>query len=69
MIDDVKATFSQTTLDIGTDASDNFKKMLVEKTKQTFPINAFCKQKKYMHRFLIKLRKMKECTFVKRLRD
>ena len=35
-------------------------------TKQVFPIYAFCKQKRYLHRYLGKLRTMKLSSFISR---
>ena len=66
---DVKATFDQAALDIGIHMVDNFYKVLAETMKYAFPAYAFSKQKKYLHRNLVKPRSMKLCSFISRLQE
>ena len=66
---DVKATFKQATLDIGICIVHYFNKVLAEITKHAFPAYAFCKQKRYMFRHLVKHRSMKLHNLVSRLQE
>ena len=66
---DTKATFNQAALDTCICTIDNFNKGLLEMTKHTFPAYAFCKQKRYLRRHLIKPRSMKPRSFISRLQE
>ena len=66
---DAKAAFNQCTLDIGICTIDTFNKVLLEITKYSFPAYAFCIQKRYLHRRLIKPTNMKLCSFIGRLQE
>ena len=66
---DTKATFNQADLDIGIRTIDNFNKVLLEMTKCVLPVYAFCKQKRYLCRHLVKPRSMKLCSFVSMLQE
>ena len=61
---DTKATFSQAALDIGICTVDNFNKVLLEMIKHRFAAYAFCEQKMYLLRHLVKSRSMKLHTFI-----
>ena len=64
-----KATFNQVAMDTGIHTVDNFNKVQAEMTKHAFLACAFCKQKRYPRRHLVKPRSMKLCSFVSRLRE
>ena len=64
---DAKATFNQASLDIGIRMIEIFNKVLAEITKHAFPAYAFWKQKRYLHRQLVKPRSMKISSFISRL--
>ena len=66
---DTKVTFNQAALDIGIYKVNNFNKVLAEMTKHAFPAYASCKQKRYLHRHLVKPRSMKLCSFISRLQE
>ena len=66
---DTKATFTQAALDIGIWTIENFNKVLAEMTKHAFSAYAFHKQKRHLHRHLIKPRNMKLCSFITRLQE
>ena len=66
---DAKATFNQAGLDIDICTIDNFNKVLAEMTKHAFPAYAFHKQKRYLHRHLVKPRSTKLCSFISRLQE
>ena len=66
---DVKATFYQAALDIGIHTVDNFNRVQAEMTKHAFPAYAFCEQKSYLGRHLIKPRSMKIHSFISRLQE
>ena len=66
---DTKATFNQAAQDIVIHTVDNFNKVLAEMTKHVFPAYAFCKQKRYLRRHLIKPRSMKLGSFFSRLQE
>ena len=51
-------------LDISMFTKDNFNRVLLEMTKHTFPTYNFCKRERYLHRHLIKPRKMKRRIFI-----
>ena len=48
---------------------DNFNKVLLSMTQHVFPAYAFCEQKRYMHRHLVKPRNMKLHSFISRLQE
>ena len=64
---DMKATFNQTALNIGTHTVKNYNKVLIEMTKHVFPSYASHKQQRYIYRFLMRSRSMKINTYVIRL--
>ena len=64
-----KATFNQAALGIGIRTIDNFNKVLAEMTNHAFPVYAFCEQKRYLCRHLVKPRSMKLCSFISRLQE
>ena len=64
-----KATFNQAALTIGIRTVDNFNKVLMEMTKHAFPACAFCEQKRYRRRHLVKPRSMKLRSFISRLQE
>ena len=66
---DAKAFFNQTALNISIGTVDNFNKVLAEMTKHIFPAYAFCKQKRYLYRHLVKPRSMKPRSFISRLQE
>ena len=66
---DAKASFNQAALGIGICTVDNFNKVLLEITKHVFPAYAFCKQKRYLCRHLVKPRSMKLRSFISRLQE
>ena len=66
---DAKATFTQAALDIGIHTVENFNKVLAEMTKHAFPAYAFCRQKRYLHKHLIKPRHMKLCSFISKVQE
>ena len=68
LIGDAKAAFNQAALGIGVRTIDNFN-VLLEMTKHAFPVYAFCEQKRYLCRHLIKPRWMKLRSFISRLLD
>ena len=67
LTDDKKATFNQAALQIGICTVYNFNKVLAKITKHVFPAYAFCKQKRYLCRHLVKPRRMKLRSFISRL--
>ena len=66
---DAKATFNQAALSIGICTVDNFNKVFMEMTKQVFPAYAFHKQKRYLHRHVVKPSNMTLCSFISRLQE
>ena len=48
---------------------DNFDRILLEMTKHTFPAYAFCEQKRYFCRHLVKPRSMKLCGIISGLKE
>ena len=64
---DAKATFNQAAHYIGIHTIANFNKVLSEMTKYAFLAYAFCDQKRYLHRHLVKPRSMKLRSFISRL--
>ena len=66
---DTRATFNQVALDIGIYTIDNFNKVLAKMTKHAFLAYAFCKQKRYLCRHLIKPRSMRLHSFISRLQE
>ena len=66
---DAKATFNQTALNIGILTIDKFYEVLAEMTKHAIPAYVFRKQKRYLHRHLIKPRSMKLCSCISRLQE
>ena len=69
LIEDTKATFNQAALDIGIRTVYNFNNVLAEMTKHANPAYASRKQKRYLHRHLIKPKNMKLSTFISRLQE
>ena len=67
--DNTKANFNQAVLDIGIPAVDNFNKVLAEMNKHVFLAYTFCKQKRYLHRHVIKPRSTNPCSFASRLQE
>ena len=67
LIGDAKATFNQSALDNGIRTIYNFNKVLLEMTKQAFPVYPSCEQKRYLHRHLVKPRSMKLHGLISRL--
>ena len=64
-----KLTFNPAALDIGIRTVDNCNKVLLEMTKHAYPTYAFCEQKRYLRRHLIKSRSMKLRSFISRLQE
>ena len=65
----MKATFNQAALEIGICTVDNFNKVFLEMTKHAFPEYTFCKQKRYLLRYIVKPRSMKIRSFISRLQE